>query len=176
MSYAQLKPMLTSIVTAICRKTKNPEFAYTVDDEPFMRINGIHPEDEGRIIGKRGNTFWALTVAHKYACDALGLPQVRIRPIDTRPDKSASVVAFRPMEQWDKKAVTNMIEAILSTCLPGKASWVLDEWHGVVARICIDKSLEKACADPSIAEMLDVLIHYAGKSCGCSIQTEVTWA
>ena len=175
-TYAKLKSMTTAIVCAICRKTESPEFAYTIDDEPFMRINGIHPEDEGRIIGKRGATFWALTVAHKDACDALGLAQVRIRPIDPRPNKTASVVAFRPRDEWDKKPVMDMIGSILATCLPGKASWGLDEHHGVVVRIRIDKSLEKACADPSIAEMLDVLIHCAGKSCGASIKTEVTWA
>lgn len=175
-TYAKLKSMTTAIVCAICRKTKSPEFAYTIDDEPFMRINGLHAEDEGRMIGKNGNTFWAFTVAHMYGCDALGLAQVRIRPIDTRPKKTTGVVAFRSLEQWDKEAVTKMIEAILSTCLPGKAAWVLDEAHGVVVRIRIDKSLEKACSDPSIAEMLDVLIHCAGKSCGASIKTEVTWA
>lgn len=174
-TYQPTKLMLAKIVNAICPRTTEPMFIYSLD-KGELRISGIHPTDEGRIIGRIGATWWALTTVHKYACDALGIPQVRVMPLETGPKLSDRSVSFRPRDDWDKKALTGMIESVLSTCLPKNNAWVLDEHHGVACKVQIPSKFEAAMEDPNFEEAIDILIHCAGKGCGVSVKTEVEWA
>lgn len=174
MSNANLKPMVESIISAICTHTKTPRIDYHAD--ATMEITGIHPDDEGRLIGKKGVVFWAITAIHFYACRAQGLPQVRLLPLETSPNRnSGGFVAFRPRDPWDKKPVTDMIDAITANCLGKHGAWMMDETGGVTAKIQIKAILRPALQDPNFEEALDALVHSAGKAAGASIRTEVTW-
>lgn len=175
MTHDNLKPMITSILSALCRRTPAFTLIYEYVGDPALYIGGVMPEDEGRLIGKKGKTFWALTVIHYYACRLNNLPQVRIHEIETSPTRSTNVVAFLQREDWDREAVTEMIEQILQVLDPG-AAWVLDESNGAVAMIRLSANLQNVVADPSLVTALDILIHAAGKSCGANIKTEVSWA
>lgn len=173
MTHEILKPMLTSILSAICRRTPGFQLIYEYEREPELYITGIAPEDEGRLIGRKGGTFWSLTVAHYYACKSAGMPQVRIHELETHSTKTANVVAFRPREDWERDPIKEMIGQLVRCTTMDNGAWVLDETGGVVVRIRIPAYMQKEMTDPNLAEALDIIIHAAGKSCGASIKTEV---
>lgn len=176
MSTAKPNAMLTAIILAICRNTDNPKVSY-YDEDRIVVIHGIHPADEGRIIGRKGAVFRALMVLHYYACRYLGMEQYTIEPLETstHPDTGKSPT-FLPRMDWDKARITAMIEAVLSYCFPS-AAWVLErDGEDVTARVRISKDLKPDPLDPSFESALDTIIHTAGKSCGVNLHTEVIWA
>lgn len=174
MSTAKPHAMLTAIILAICRNTKTPAVQYLPSNE--VVISGIHPSDEGRLIGKKGTVFRAMATLHFFACRALGLEQRVIQPLETneRIDIHRSA-KFLPKMDWDKTPVTDLIESVLSTCYP-TAAWAMErDGEDITVRIQISKALKPDPLDPSFEIALDTVIHGAGKSCGVSLHTIVSW-
>ena len=169
--------MLHAIIGGICRSTDKPRIEFDHEDNRFYIQ--VTDEDQGRAIGKKGKTIWAITTLVWYAgvsnCKQL-IGIVLDDPVDTGKVKPS--VAFKANRNWDRKIITNLTEIILSTVMKERVvPWAMEErgLTDAIVRVQMDRYLQTPMIDPSFEEAFTTVIHSCGMAGGASINTEFEW-
>lgn len=171
----KLEKLLRSIISRLGPKTERPVVNWDEENATFsIQVNA---RDQGRFIGKNGTAIWAIKSIFWYA----GLAQIK-RTVDINlrePEEGdRRATPFRPNPTWNKVALGEMIEEILSGCFNAVTStWVIKDQGeaSAVVVIQLEGYLQRPCSDPDLAEALRTLIFAAGMADGCSIKTEIVW-
>lgn len=172
----KLRSLLETIALSIGRSTKVVEIECFPNDALFTFA--VDPHDQGRLIGKMGNTIWGIQTIFWYA----GLTQfgwsysVKLIEPDV-PVKNRRPIPFRLNPKWDRKKIENLVREICDTCLRSYCQWSLEETGE--ARLTINLKLMRYLkinlTDPSFTEAFEAVLWAAGMSNGVQIKTEVSW-
>lgn len=174
-THPKFEALLRAIVSCICRRTKSPQIEW--DEERERWEITVAAADQGRMIGKKGITIWAVETFLWYAGLAHGITPEQVILITqkgTYPSKSP----FKLNPKWDRKAIGALVDAISSACLKKSIPWVLtdgEEAGEAVLSVELEKYLQTAMSNPSFAEALEVIVHAASMADGASVKVEVLW-
>jgi predicted RNA-binding protein YlqC (UPF0109 family) len=173
--YAKLHRLLQVVALAIGRNTAAPEIVHFPNEARFTLV--VHPKDQGRFVGKAGSTIWAIQTLLYFA----GLAQIgysyTVKLIE--PDfqqKDDKPLRFNP--NWPRQRIRELVDAILSTCIPCHAKYTLSEPTETIALInlTITKYLRINLNDPNFADAIATVLKTAGMSNGVNIKTETIFA
>jgi predicted RNA-binding protein YlqC (UPF0109 family) len=173
--YAKLHRLLQVVTLAIGRNTTTPEIVHFPNEARFTLV--VHPKDQGRFVGKAGATIWAIQTLFYFA----GLAQLgfsyTVKLIDPDfPQKDDKPLRFDP--NWSRQRIRELVDAILTTCLPCHASYTLIEPTTTTAlvNLTIQKYLRICMNDPCFADAIATVLKTAGMSNGVNIKTETIFA
>lgn len=172
---AQLQELLEVITLCIARKTKNPEIEY-IPEKALFTVR-VDPHDQGKMIGKKGATIWAIQTMLWHAGMIYLNHTVGVQLLE--PVKGADIRAtpFRARSKWDRELVTALIDKILSGCFGENYSFILHEETQTCAKyiITLDAYLKMQVSEPSLEDALDRIIRSVGMSQGAYLNTQVIW-
>lgn len=174
----QIEGMLKAIVSAICRKTRTPKIQWASIELMYaLQVDG---EDHGRMVGKKGLVYWAISTLLWYA----GLAQIthvvsfKLHEPETS-QKDRKNLPFELNPNWDKEPIRKLLEAICVVCLKGSdnASWVIEDGEDgeATVRFRIQEYLKQPMTEPNFEKALGIVIKQAGLAGGAAIETEVSW-
>lgn len=171
-AYTRLQALLSTIVKSIARNTTNPGIEHFPNEAIF--ILSVDPRDQGRIVGKKGCTIWAIQSIMWFA----GMAQLgwsyKVKLLDPEAPIKGHARPFRFDPKWDRTKIQGLAAAIVETCLPKHAEYRFEETDETSAliRLNIQKYLKPALSDPSFEEAFESVMRAAGMSNGATIKTE----
>jgi predicted RNA-binding protein YlqC (UPF0109 family) len=173
-SEMKLSRLLSTIVFAIGQNTPHPEIEHFHNQAAFTLA--VHPRDQGRMIGAKGATIWAIQTIFYFA----GLAQcgysytVKLLEPDA-PEKDRKPFRFNP--KWDRSRIRHLLDTIVDCVLPGHASYTLDELDDTTALVSlkIQKYLSMNLNDPNFAEAFANVVRASGMSSGVNIKAEAIY-
>lgn len=171
----KLSRLLSTIVASIGQNTPNPEIEHFPNQAAFTLA--VHPRDQGRFIGSKGITVWAIQTLFYFA----GLTQcgysytIRLLEPD-RPEKDQKPFRFNP--KWDRARIKSLLDTIIDCVLPKHASYTLTELDDTTALVSLKvvKYLNINLADPDFMEAFTSVVKASGMSNGVNIKTEALFA
>lgn len=173
--HVRLHRLLQIVTLTIGRNTTAPQIVHFPNDARFSLI--VHPKDQGRFVGKAGATIWAIQTLLYFA----GLAQLgysyTVKLIDPDfPQKDNNPLRFNP--GWPRQRIRELVDAILSTCIPCHANYTLVEPTETTATVnlTIQKYLRINLNDPCFADAVAAVLKSAGMSNGVNIRTETVFA
>ncbi len=176
-SETSLIQLLRAIVSAIGTNSPNPEIEFD-ENVPKFQLR-VHPDDHGRIIGKKGANIGALETVMWYA----GLVAIkrfcRVELLQPRTEGNRLPAPFLPNKNWDRKKLGSLVSLILSAVFnKPDTAWVIEDAdEGTIVRIVLDKYLKTPMSDPNpdIEKAMAIIIRAAGMAAGAQLQTVVEW-
>lgn len=170
----KLRSLLETIVSAIGRRTNEPEIIHYPNEALFTFE--VDPYDQGRFVGKLGSTIWAIQTVFWYA----GLTQLgwsySVKLID-HPIQQRKSVPFKFNPNYDKLKIEKLIGNILDVCLRQYCSWSLTETGPtrLTVNLKLMRYLKINLTDPSFVDAFETVVRVAGMSNGVQIKTEAIW-
>jgi predicted RNA-binding protein YlqC (UPF0109 family) len=170
----KLRSLLETIVSAIAKRTKDPEIDHYPREALFTLQ--VDPYDQGRFVGQLGNTIWAIQTIFWYA----GLTQFgwsySVRLLD-HPLENRRSVPFKLNPNWDRKKIENLIGQIIDTCLRSYAAYSFIETGkaSLTVNLKLMRYLKINLTDPSFVDAFETVVKVAGLSNGVQIKTEAIW-
>lgn len=174
-AYTRLQALLSTIVSSIAQNTQTPDIDH-FPNEAIIQF-AVDPRDQGRIVGKKGCTIWAIQVLMWYA----GLTQLqcayKIKLLDPEAPCKGHSRPFRFNKKYDRDKIINLAEAIVETCIPKHATVYFQELDEttMMTSLKIEKYLQTPITDPSFVEAFESVMRAAGMSNGATIKTEATF-
>jgi predicted RNA-binding protein YlqC (UPF0109 family) len=167
----KLRSLLETIIFSIARRTKVPEIEHFPNEALFTFQ--VDPYDQGRFVGKLGQTIWAIQTIFWYA----GLTQFgwsySVKLMD-HPIENRRSVPFKLNPNWDRNKIDKLVGQVLETCLRSYCSWSLMETGpaGVTVNLKLMQYLKINLIDPSFVDAFETVVKVAGLSNGVKITTE----
>lgn len=168
--------LLRSILSSICRKTPSMEVIWSERNAMFMVRVGA--ADQGRIIGKKGKTFWSVATMLWWAGMSQGSGPATFKILDPIGPKAPEIrQPFLLNPKWNRARISDLLNSIANTILKTQGNWSMIDMGPGEAKVefRVEKYLSTAMSDPSFEEALKTVIHAAGMSDGAVIETEVLW-
>ena len=171
----KLSRLLSTIVSSIGQNTPKPDIEHFPNQAAFTLA--VNPKDQGRMIGSKGSTVWAIQTIFYFA----GLAQcgysytIKLLEPDS-PEKDHKPFRFNP--KWDRSRIKNLLDTIIDIVLPKHASYTLTEVDDTTAvvSLTITKYLNINLQDPNFAEAFASVVKASGMSNGVNIKTEAIFA
>lgn len=170
----RLRTLLVDIISCITRHTHDPEI--TLDDHRF--ILRVDPRDQGRCVGKQGNTIWAIQAVFWYAGYTQALGPWTIKLLEPKAPYKGLASPFKFTPKWDREKIHKMLASLSDVCLPSHSSYEVTEQSKTVATVKfqIEPYLRTAMSDPPIMDALTILVRAGGMAQGVSLTTEMKFA
>jgi hypothetical protein len=171
--------MLRKIISFICRNTDHPKIQRSPDGSEYaIEVDG---RDQGLMIGKAGVMFWALDSLADHAGILNGAKGASVRLIEPPASRAKQGrFLFRPNPDWNRDAVMDLCETILSACTGTfNAEYASGAGCAYEAGIMVTLStlMKPALANPSTSfpMALQTVMHVAGRMEGVMITTSIEW-
>lgn len=172
----KLEDLLRIIAGAISRKDK--AVIEHVPGDFLFRLQ-VSPSDQGRFVGKLGQTIWAIQTIFWYAGFTQVTHNYTIHLLEPKiPHDRHCPIPFRFNPEWDRAKISSLATAIHDYCLPVHSRWKLTEINKTTALIhlVIEAYLQTPIHDPSFVDAYTIVMKVAGMSQGVNIKTDVTFA
>lgn len=170
--------ILRLMLQSICQRTKEPE----VNLMPDRLICKVHPDDQGRCVGKKGLNFWAMSTIMWWVSTAQLVTPLTLRLLEPEvTSRKRPQPPFRPPTKWDQIDLTQLarlVDEILLAVFKEKRPLVIERGPQVGhVRILVrlPKYLQTPMASPEFSEALTVYLRTVGMVKGLEITTDVSW-
>ena len=174
-TYTDTEPMeelLRSILAAITQFTPNPEIE--THDAGFAV--SVHPDDQGRVVGRQGMTVWAINAVITYASLKHSGRQLVVRLLEPEVRGSGVKIPFRPNQAWDRSAIERLMNAF-ALCFDSMTFELVESSPTQAMVVIHPVGNEQEATQPhmNVIEAMAVLTRAAGMARGVVLDMIAEW-